>query len=152
MPTTTGGQEAAGWLFIALVVIGAAIALGLVYLWRKGRPFQAGDVFRASRLSRGNRVFPTQVAITPASVIHYTPQWIGKLEHSIHIAHIASVKIDTGVMFSDVIVETSGGAQPIVCHGHTRADAIRMKELVERYQSEYYRRGAGPAETAPRVH
>ena len=108
-------------------------------------------MFRASRLSRGNRIFPTQVAITPTSVIHYTPQWIGKLEHSIHTAHIASVKIDTGVMFSDVIVETSGGAQPIVCHGHTKSDAIRMKELVERYQSDYYRRDAAPGAAPARA-
>ena len=53
-------------------------------------------MFRASRLSRGNRLFPTQVLITPTSVVHYTPQWIGRQEESIHMAHIASVKIDTG--------------------------------------------------------
>jgi predicted small integral membrane protein len=149
MPTTTGQEPA--WPLIALAIAGAAIALLLFYLWSKGRPFQKGDVFRASRLSRGNRIFPTQVAIMPTSVIHYTPQWIGKLEHSIHTAHIASVKIDTGVMFSDVIVETSGGAQPIVCHGHTKRDAIRMKELVERYQSDYYRRDAAPGATPARA-
>lgn len=137
---------------MVLVAAGAAVALVFFYVWRKARPFQKGDVFRASRLSRGNRLFPTQVAITPTSVIHYTPQWIGKLEHSIHTAHIASVKIDTGVLFSDVIIETSGGAQPIVCHGHTKGDAVGMKALIERYQSDYYRGDAGGAVPAPRAH
>ncbi len=95
-------------------------------------------MFRASRLSAGNRLFPTQVAISPTSVIHYTPEWFGRLEHSMHMAHVASVRIDTNLMFSDVYIETTGGASPIKCHGHKKADAVRMKELIEQYQTEYY--------------
>ena len=117
-------------------------ALALVFLlivWKKGRPFGGGDVFRASRLSSGNRLFPTQVAISPTSVVHYTPEWFGRLEHSMHMAHVASVRIDTNLMFSDLYIETTGGASPIKCHGHRKADAVRMKELIERYQTEYYR-------------
>ena len=63
----------------ALVALGAAILLVLFIVWRKGRPFAQGDVFRASRLSAGNRLFPTQVAISPNSVVHYTPEWFGRL-------------------------------------------------------------------------
>ena len=111
---------------------------------RKGGRSRSGDVFRASRLSAGNRLFPTQVLISPTSVVHYTPEWFGRLEHSMHMAHVASVRIDTNLMFSDVYIETTGGASPIRCHGHKKADAIRMKELIERYQTEYYR-GPGPA-------
>jgi hypothetical protein len=33
-----------------------------------------GDVFRASRLSAGNHLFPTQVLITPTSVVQHTPR------------------------------------------------------------------------------
>jgi hypothetical protein len=118
----------------------AAIALIVLFIiWKKGRPFSKGDVFRASRLSSGNRLFPTQVAISPTSVVHYTPEWFGRLEHSVHMAHVASVRIDTNLMFSDVYIETTGGASPIKCHGHRKADAIRMKQLIERYQTEYYR-------------
>src|SRR5438874_12470547 len=105
----------------------------------KGRPFAAGDVFRASRISRGNHLFPTQVLITPTSVVQYTPRWIGRQEESIHMAHISSVKIDTGMLLSDVLIETSGGASPIRCHGHSKQDAIRMKALIEEHQSAYYR-------------
>ena len=54
----------------------------------------------------GNRLFPTQVAITPTSVVHYTPHWIGRHEHSINIAHVASVRIDTKLLFADVFIET----------------------------------------------
>ena len=124
------------WAAIAAVGI-AVIVLSIV--WKKGRPFTRGDVFRASRLSAGNRLFPTQVAISPTSVVHYTPEWFGRLEHSMHMAHVASVRIDTNLLFSDVYIETTGGASPIKCHGHRKADALRMKELIERYQTEYYR-------------
>lgn len=130
------------WLW--WMVVPAILALGLLvfWVWRKGRPFMAGDVFRASRFSRGNRLLPTQVAITPTSVVQYKPRWIGKEEETIHMAHIASVKIDTGLMLSNVLIETSGGSDPILCHGHRKGDAVRMKELIERYQTDHYRGGA----------
>ena len=101
----------------------------------KNRRFHPGDLFVASRLSRGNRIFPTQVAVTPTSVIQFKPQWLGRQEHSIHISHVASVTIDTGLLLSDVIIETSGGSEPIRCHGHHKGDAMRMKELIDQYQT-----------------
>jgi hypothetical protein len=133
---------------VLLILLGVGvIAVGAlaVVVSLKGRPFMIGDVFQASRLSRGNHLFPTQVAITPTSVVHFTPQWIGKLEQSIHIAHVASVSIDTHLLFSNVFVETSGGTDPIRCHGHYKRDAVRMKELIERYQSAYFRAPAAAA-------
>ena len=137
-----GRQE----LWIALVVVLIIVGVPFVYLWRKGRPFSAGDVFRASRMSQGNRLFPTQVLITPSAVVHFTPEIFGKREQSIHIAHISSVSIDTDLLFSDVIIETSGGSTPVRCHGHHKRDAVRMKALIEQYQTAYYRR---PPEAAP---
>jgi hypothetical protein len=76
--------------------------------------------------------------------VHYTPEWFGRLEHSMHMAHVASVRIDTNLMFSDLYIETTGGASPIRCHGHKKSDAVRMKTLIEQYQTEYYK-GRGPA-------
>jgi hypothetical protein len=129
-------------------VVGIIIVLTLWFVWRKGRPFVAGDVFRASRLSSGNHLFPTQVAITPASVVQYKPRWIGRQEEAIHMAHVASVKVDTHLILSDVFIETSGGSDPIRCHGHRKGDATRMKNLIEQYQSEYYRGGSRPSPSA----
>jgi hypothetical protein len=142
---------------IASIAIAAAIAaaavclvLAVIVLW-KGRPFAKGDVFRASRLSHGNRVFPTQVLITPSSIVHFTPKWVGRHEQSIHIAHVASVRIDTHLLFSDVSIETTGGTQAIVCRGHRKGDATRMKQLIEQYQSAYYRGGQPPQTPGPPV-
>jgi hypothetical protein len=130
------------WLWWALGAAGL-LAVPAIWIWIKGRPFAQGDVFRASRLSRGNRLFPTQVQITPTTVVQFTPEWFGRQELSIHLAHVASVKIDTNLIFSNVLIETSGGAQPIVCHGHRKRDAMRMKALIERYQTSYYRERSG---------
>jgi len=55
------------------------------------------------------------------------------------VAHVASVRVDTGVVFSDVYIETSGGASPVRCHGHRKRDALEMKRLIEQFQSTYYR-------------
>jgi hypothetical protein len=129
-------------LVLALAVVAAFLLILAVIVWRKGRPFAPGDVFRASRLSAGNRLFPTQVLIAPQSVVQYTPQWIGKHEESIHMAHVASVRIDTGLVLSNILIETTGGSSPIHCRGHRKGDAVRMKALIEQYQSAYYQSGA----------
>ena len=130
------------WIPAALVIAAMGVAL-VLFFWWKGQPFSDGEVFRASRLSRGNRFFPTQVLITPTSVVHYTPEVVGRKEHSIHIAHVASVSIDTNLLFSNVLIETSGGTAPVVCHGHRKSDAVRMKQLIEQYQTHYYRAPGG---------
>ena len=130
-------------LTIGAVVI--LVALVIVWVWSKGRPFAPGDVFRASRMSGGNRLLPTQVLITPTSVVQHIPRWVGRQQETIHMAHIASVKVQTGVLLSNVLIETSGGASPIVCHGHHKSDAVRMQQLIEQYQSEYYRGPGGPS-------
>ncbi len=137
------------WLFCALVALVVVLGLLAWIVTRKNRPFTTGDVLRASRWTRGNHLFPTQVAITPSAVVQYTPQWIGREEESIHIAHVASVRIDTHLVFSDVIIETSGGSDPVRCHGHHKRDAITMKDLIERYQTEQYRHDGGTVAAAP---
>lgn len=124
---------------IAALVAAAIVAAVILFFWFKGRRIAGEHVFRASRLSRGNLLFPTQVSVTPASVVHYTPELFGGREHSMHIAHVASVLIDRNLFFSDVLIESTGGTSPVRCHGHRKADALEMKRLIEQYQSDYYR-------------
>lgn len=134
------------WTLACAAVILVAIAW---WVWSKGRSFAAGDVFHASRLSAGNHLFPTQVLITDSTVVQYKPHWIGREEETIHMAHVSSVKIETGALLSDVLIETSGGSDPIRCHGHRKRDAVRMKGLIERAQDLYYRSGGRPVAPPP---
>jgi hypothetical protein len=116
------------------------LALLVLVVIRKGRRVPGEHVFRASRWSRGNHLFPPQVVLTPESITLYQAQWIGKQEESIHMAHVASIKIDTNIVFSDVYIETTGGRNPIVCHGHTKGDAVEMKRVIEQFQSAQYKK------------
>jgi hypothetical protein len=133
--------SAALWIAVAAGLI--IVVLG--FFWYKGRRLPGPHVFRASRLSRGNMLFPTQVAVTPTSIVHYTPELVGGREQSMHLAHVASVMIDRNLFFADVMIESSGGASPVRCHGHRKSDALEMKRLIEQFQSDYYRtRGGTP--------
>jgi len=125
--------------------IGVVLLLLVAIAWwllSKSSRISGDHVFLASRLSRGNRLFPTQVKITPTSVVHFTPQWFGQLEQSINIAHVASVKVDTDMLFANVCIETTGGHNAIHCRGHRKGDAMEIKQLIERFQTEYYRSGS----------
>jgi predicted small integral membrane protein len=128
-----------GWLsIVALVLLAIFLVIGLWAL-AKGRRVAGEHVFFASRWTRGNRLFPSQVVISPSSVTLVQPRWIGKQEESIHLAHVASIKINTHVLFSDVLIETSGGQDPVVGHGHTKGDAVEMNQLIEKFQTAYYK-------------
>lgn len=127
-------------VWLATIVLAALVGLIVLFFWHKGRRIPGEHVFRASRLSRGNLWFPTQVSVTPSAVVHYTPELFGGREHSMHISHVASVLIDRNLFFSDVLIESSGGTSPVRCHGHRKADAIQMKRLIEQYQTDYLSR------------
>src|SRR3954464_9601237 len=131
------------WLLGGGIVVLAVLAALIV---RRGRPIAGDHVFRASRWSRGNHLFPTQVAISPTTIVHYPRQWFGRREHSIHLAHVASLEIDTNLFFSNVVIETSGGSDPVRCHGHRKGDAVEMKRLINQFQTDYYgpNRGGAP--------
>jgi hypothetical protein len=138
--TDTGTATYSDALWLAGGVLALFAGLVLLFLWYKGRPVPGEHVFRASRFSRGNLWFPTQVAVTPAAVVHYTPELFGAREHSMHISHVASVLIDRNLFFSDVLIESTGGTSPVRCHGHRKADAVEMKRLIEQYQSDHLSR------------
>jgi hypothetical protein len=59
----------------------------------------------------------------------------GTTEESIAIAQVASVAIKTGIIWSQIRIESSGGTDPITSHGHRKGDAIRIRELIETYQA-----------------
>jgi hypothetical protein len=132
---TTDTNSLLIWLLgggVAVLVLLAAVIAA------RGRRIAGEHVFRASRWSRGNHLFPTQVAITPTTVVHYTPEWVGRREQSIHLAHVSSVEIDTNLFFANVVIETSGGSEPVRCYGHHKRDAMEMKRLINEYQTRYY--------------
>ncbi len=94
----------------------------------------AVESFKASRFTKGNFLFPTVIEITDTAVVRRLRRWFTVNEMSIHLQRVASVRIETGLMWSDILIESTGGSDPIASHGHTKSDAKRIKELIEAAQ------------------
>jgi rfaE bifunctional protein nucleotidyltransferase chain/domain len=92
------------------------------------------EIFQASRWTRGNHLFPTRIEVTDRAVVRHKRSWFRSDEMSISIQKVASVHIRTGLVWSEILIESSGGTDPIASHGHTKGDAHRIKELIEGYQ------------------
>ena len=95
----------------------------------------AGDTFTASRWTKGNLLFPTRIVVNAQHVSRVKPRFFGSNEESIGIAQVASVHISTGIIWSDIVIESTGGTDPITSHGHRKKDAQRIRELIEGYQA-----------------
>ena len=59
----------------------------------------------------------------------------GNTEESIAISQVASVQVSTGIIWSQIRIESTGGTDPITSYGHRKGDAIRIRELIESYQA-----------------
>jgi len=93
------------------------------------------ETFSASRWTRGNLWFPTRIVVSPLRVSRVKRRLFGSSEESISISQVASVRISTGVFWSDIVIESSGGTDPITSHGHRKTDAVRIRDLVESFQA-----------------
>ncbi|HEY4843959.1 MAG TPA: hypothetical protein VIH78_18460 [Terriglobales bacterium] len=98
-------------------------------------PAAGEQVFNASRWTRGNFWFPTRIVVNSLRVSRVKRRLFGSSEESISISQVASVKISTGVFWSDIVIESTGGTDPITSHGHRKGDALRIRDLVESFQA-----------------
>ena len=125
--TSLGRRILRGAVLVLIVVL--LVFGGILFLLN--RPFSSNpEAFTASRLTSGNLLFPVQVAVFPERVARHTPRFFGHTEDSISTDLIASVKVQAGVVFADVVVDTAGGSPPIVIHGLFNKDAERLRERI----------------------
>jgi hypothetical protein len=94
------------------------------------------ETFSASRWTQGNFLFPTRLVISSQRVSRVKSRLFGSNEESIAMSKIASVHINTGVFWSEIVVESTGGTDPITSHGHRKKDAQRIRDLIEQYQAQ----------------
>lgn len=95
------------------------------------------NVFHASRWTRGNLLFPTVIEVSEKAVTLRNRTLFTRDEVSVSISKVASVHIKTGLIWSTILIESSGGADPLTSHGHKKSDAKRIKELIENHQANY---------------
>ncbi len=94
------------------------------------------ETFTASRWTKGNFLFPTKLVVSPQRVIRVKSRMFGSNEESIPISKVASVHISTGMIWSNIVIESTGGTDPITSHGHSKNDAQRIRDLIETYQMQ----------------
>jgi hypothetical protein len=93
------------------------------------------EVFQASRWTKGNLFFPTYIEVSEKAVTRRKRSLFRMDEMSMSITKVASVHIKTGMVWSEILIESSGGSDPIQSHGHRKDDARRIKELIENAQA-----------------
>ena len=109
--------------------------MGVTSSVQNPNPAACDETFSASRWTRGNLWFPTRIVVNPLRVSRVKRRLFGSNEESISISQVASVKISTGIFWSDILIESTGGTDPIASHGHRKADAVRIRDLVEGLQA-----------------
>ncbi len=97
------------------------------------------ECFQASRWTKNNRLFPAVLEVSPAGVTRYKQSMFGSEELHINISKIASVHIAAGPVFASVLIESTGGTDPLRSNGHSKEDALRIQELIEQAQAELAR-------------
>lgn len=92
------------------------------------------ETFVASRWTKGNLLFPTKIVVTPEHVLRVKSRLFGSTQESIAIPAVASVQISVGVFWSDIRIDSAGGTNPVLSHGHRKRDAERIRDLIEQLQ------------------
>ena len=95
------------------------------------------ETFKASRWTKGNHLFRTVIEVTDTAVVRRKRTWFSRNEMSIHLQRVASVRIQTGLIWSEILIESTGGTDSLASHGHSKKDALRIKELLERAQTQH---------------
>jgi hypothetical protein len=92
------------------------------------------QVFRASRWTPGNLLFPSVLKVDSDGIRYEKGRFFGSTEELINARQIASVRLHNGLFFSSMVIETAGGSQPVVIDGLTKGDARDAQDAIQRLQ------------------
>ena len=93
------------------------------------------EAYTSSRLSSGNLLFPASISVQPDGVHYEKRKLIGSSEEVISYKQISSVKIENGIIWARLRIETSGGSQPILVHGLSKDDGKAIRESIQKMQA-----------------
>ena len=85
--------------------------------------------FKASRITNGNTLFPTTIVIDNHHLYCYKGNLIGGTRIAIPKSDIASIRLDKGLIFTDLIVETRGG-HLFFLKGVTHSDGKKIYSIL----------------------
>jgi len=87
-------------------------------------------IFTATRLYPDNILFPDRLEIDDLNVTHYKGRIFGYKSTVITRKNIASVLLNSHIVFADIVIETIGGKK-IVATGFMKVDARTVVELLK---------------------
>lgn len=88
------------------------------------------EIFLASRLTAGNKIFPAEIIIDQDGVTLKIPGLFSGNEKTIPYTRISSVDISCPLIgFSTVSIETTGEGR-IRAHGFTKSEVTTIKEKI----------------------
>lgn len=115
----------------------ALTALGLFLTRRKTGGNVSGAIRTEIIASRWTTpFFPPIVRISDSRVTILKPALFHDSERSIPIQKIASVTLRTGMLWTTIRIESSGGSKDIVAFGFRNADAVQMRTSIQKLIDE----------------
>lgn len=88
------------------------------------------EIFKARRLSEGNRIFPCKIILEDLGMKVRFPNFFSGKETFISYTDISSISIDTPFIgYSTIEFNTKG--QKIEVHGFTKSDARKIQEIIQ---------------------
>src|SRR6187402_213780 len=93
------------------------------------------QTFVASRWTRGNFLFPDVLQLDDKGVVKVKRRLLGTNEESISYAKIASVHLDSGILFATLRIESTGGSDPMIMSGLVRGTAHEVRRLIQEAQA-----------------
>jgi hypothetical protein len=94
----------------------------------------AEKTFQSSRWTSGNLFFPDALVLAGDGIIFRKGSLFGSNEEHINYNAVASFRINNGILFSTVSIETSGGSQPIVVNGLWKSEAKEIQDTIRVFQ------------------
>ena len=85
-------------------------------------------IYKASRVSEGNRLFPAEIHIEETEIMLKIPGFFGGKSRHIVYQQIEGVNIDTPMIGYSTITFVVGG-EKIVGHGFTKTEVKEIKEI-----------------------
>ena len=86
---------------------------------------------KASRWSKGNRIFPTEIILEENGLTVRIPGIFSSKSEYMEYSYISNVSVDTPLIgFSTIIFYTSG--TQVIAHGYTKKQVAIIKETINK--------------------
>lgn len=90
--------------------------------------------YQSSRWTAGNLFFKDALVLASDGIIFKKGNLFGSREEHISYNAVASFRINNGILFSDVLIETTGGSQPIIVNGLWKTEAKEIQDTLRAFQ------------------